>query len=239
MSEDVELPGPGDSYYRSVITSDGHIVVGLRRCEGQVVDLQCTEERWWYFETDELCEPQAAGTYRQALTGECFETEGAASVYFDAPLLEQDVCGFDAQSEDLRGTHEVMAVASGQLCPDGEDFGAATLLSEPLSLQVDQDPDALRNATVTLRTGQFPCLDGFSFPAEVIGATVTAEYGYYSEGDSTECYPTGQVKLSFGSVLVPPFIGTLDFLHIRDDPCTASLPGYAAVSGFHFMPAGD
>jgi len=158
---------PQSSFYE-VALHDETVEVSFRRCTGEVVDDQCSDSSYWFFETDATCEPLMVGRYRQTLDGDCFQVEGEARGPFRGFVDERQRCDFDPMAVDVSGTYGYLALSSGTIC------GAAIESGAPVSIEVTQQPPDLASATVEV-TGIGDCIDGVALRGSVYGAIVEVE----------------------------------------------------------------
>jgi phage tail protein X len=205
------------------------VELSFRRCSGEVVDGECTDATYWYFETDAACEPQLVGQYHQSLNGDCFEVEGEPRVGFRGIVNKRSLCDFDFMPMPLPDRSVFTGLGEGTFC------GIEAPALRDITVEVSQRADDPSQATVVF-TGLGSCVDGQDLPARVLGSTVEldAELGEALP----ECGPPDRISATMSFAGEPlfggGFTGYIEHF-VQEAVCESSATKH--TGSFHLLPA--
>lgn len=156
------------SYVYAFGTREGGFALVFRRGAGDC-PAGCTENWYFYFRTDEGCEPQVFGSYVPSWDSSgCVAVEGFPLWDHPPPPDPRDVCGAEARARGVGGDYA--EPACGQRLPCSTKGGAdapVEALDLTLRFAIAQDPDDPARATLTLSNTGHPALDGRPLDATV------------------------------------------------------------------------
>jgi hypothetical protein len=155
------MAGDG-SYIYAFAGADGGFALAFKRGGGDCPS-GCTENDYWYFETDAACQVQAVGEMHDS--GPCTPADQQPRWGVPPAVAARDICGADRSPVNLNGDYELVTCGSSMACAlPGEKLTSRSLPSH-LSLRIEQDPADLSQGTVTLDGTGEPVLDGQAFQA--------------------------------------------------------------------------
>lgn len=174
---DIDTLTPGESttdLEREIIPllSDEGFLLAFKRGDGDCPS-GCQNETYWYFSSNESCEPVEAGIYSTLFDGEanCYDVEGERLWGVGRNVAASSRCGYEPFAADVSGTYEIRAEGDTVLCPDG-DQGE---WDGPFEFVVEQDPADLTKAEVSFKNVH-PKVDLGPWPGTVEGETLTVEF---------------------------------------------------------------
>lgn len=159
-----QVLGDGSFVYPYQQTGGGFAVVlkrGLGDCPSG-----CTENFFYYFETDAACVVAQVGRYHASWgDGTCLSVEGIPRWSHPPPPNPAVVCGADNSALDQRGTYAFAAFGQSQACVVSADKGTVNTVQVSVTVTITQDASDLSTGTVTLAGTGHPLVDGVALPA--------------------------------------------------------------------------
>lgn len=213
------------------ITTDGSFVYAFRLSDGFALALKrgggdcpagCTENEYWYFQTDAACAPKQVGHYHPTYGSGCVNVDGAAMWATPAPLDPKYVCGSDTTAQDISGTYAVCMTGNKTACSVKGGDEPTVAVNGNLTVKIAQRPDDRSKGTVTVTGTGHPKIDGVPFDATFMRRrfAVTASYSNLP----AKCPDEWQlsIELDFEGVAVP---GKLSFFEMHAVGCSETIGG--------------
>jgi hypothetical protein len=176
---DLYQPAPGGAGDPSSIyaneSPDGGFALVFRRGGGDCTS-GCTENEYWYFRTNERCEPEQIGHLANTSDAgsECRSFTGFALWDRPPPPDPVGVCGY-RPSRTLSGTYTLRACGQSLACSVPGQPAEPQALDLDLRVEIAQgegDPEA---GTVTLLNTGEPTIDGRPLPATFARGVATVD----------------------------------------------------------------
>lgn len=197
---------------------------------------QCQDRQYWYFETDQQCQPRWVGQHRAidragGRYGTCVEVAGAPLWSFPAEPGARQRCDADWSPRDISGTRQAF-----MLDPAGTCSASQQKTFVPVDVTIIQGTD-LAQATVTLRGTGVPFVDERAFSGRVerlsLGAVI-------EETTTGACPVRRQFRIDFdfeepSNNGLPGGFGVVDITETPLAPC-ATGPASCTAS-MHFIHA--
>ncbi len=156
-----DMGGDGSYIYAFAETNGGFALV-FKRGAGDCPS-GCTENDYWYFETDATCRIQAVGETHASAS--CTPVGEQPRWGIPAAVAPRYICGADPSPVELSGNYDLVACGSAMACLLAGEKQSPRPLPSTLSLSIQQDPGDLSRGTVTLDGTGEPLLDAQPFPA--------------------------------------------------------------------------
>jgi hypothetical protein len=157
---------------RPYASSDGFTLV-FHRGNGDCPS-GCINNEYWYFVTDDQCQPQIAGHYRRDFIdgGNCYVQEGTP--LWESPIDPSAICGAQDRAQDIAGTYHLHAFGTQRACWDGTGPEPAVEVSRDLTLELTQVPGNLSQGTAIVEGTGDARIDGQPLAMKVVRRRLTA-----------------------------------------------------------------
>jgi hypothetical protein len=218
-------------YDPSTTLFDGSFVYAFAIPDGFAIALKrgggdcpagCTENEYWYFESDASCTPRQVGHYHPTYGSACVNVDGAPMWATPAPLDPASVCAADTTARNISGTYVVCATGNRTACTPKAGAEPTTPLNANLTVTIAQRAEDLSMGTVTVTGTGHSLIDGVPFDA-------TFERRRFSVTKSFDNLPSScidqwqfSMQLDFEGVLVP---GHLSLFEVHGLDCSGSTQG--------------
>ncbi|MBI3204731.1 MAG: hypothetical protein HYZ29_24565 [Myxococcales bacterium] len=141
---------------------DGGFAFVLKRGGGDC-PAGCTENEYWYFESDASCAAKDAGHFKPTYGAGCLNTEGTARWGRPPTPDPASICGADLAPQDISGSVALLACGSRLAC--SLDKPSPETLATTLTVTIAQASGDLSKGTVTVSGTGYAAVDGVAFPA--------------------------------------------------------------------------
>ncbi|HEY5372580.1 MAG TPA: hypothetical protein VIK01_02800 [Polyangiaceae bacterium] len=144
------------SYIAAFTAADGGFALVFKRGTGDC-PAGCTQNDYWYFETDAACRIQAVGETHDSAP--CTPVDQQPRWGIPAAVAPRYLCGADLSPVQLSGDYDLVTCGSATACSLPGEQQSPRPLPSTLSLSIQQDPADLSRGTVTLGGTGEPLLD--------------------------------------------------------------------------------
>ena len=192
------------SYIYPFALPDGGFALILRRGGGDC-PAGCTENEYWYFQTDASCAPKQIGHYHPTYPsgGRCVTVDGAAMWGTPAAPDPKFVCAADLTAQDISGTFTLCAQGTRMVCSDKAGAEREKPVPGALTLTIAQRAGDRSKGTVTLAGTGHPLLDGVPLDATFERRRFTAKVDYNNLPSACANQYQIEVRYDFEGVVVP------------------------------------
>jgi hypothetical protein len=190
---------------------DGAFALALKRGLGDCPS-GCTEEEWFYFETDASCTPTQVGHYHPTW-GEngCIEQDGEPMWGHPVSPDPIYVCDADNSPQDISGTYSFFAQGQWSVCAESAAEQEVLELALEISVEVTQDNADLSTGTVTVQGTGHPLLDGQPIAATFVRQRFEALEAYDNLPSSCPQEHQIEIRHDFEKVESEGFIDVFEF----------------------------
>jgi hypothetical protein len=217
--------GMGDgSFVYAFAVPDGFALV-LKRGGGDC-PAGCTENEYWYFETDSTCGVRQLGHYHPsaAYSGPpCTAIDGAPMWGLPPPPDPAAVCGADLSAKDISGTYSLCADGTRTACTAKAGAEPIVPLPSALTLVVAQSKTDLSKGIVTITGTGHTRIDGVALDATFLRRRLKAAKTYSNLPSTCPDEYNLSIELDFEGVLVP---GGLSFFELHTLDCAKDPSSY-------------
>jgi len=189
----------------------------------------CTENEYWYFQSDAVCKMQVAGHYHpQWMSGgaSCLTEDGAAKWALPPAADPSVVCGADNSPQNISGIY--MATATGKQVDCGDGNSQPKSVSWDLSFTINQTPGMLGEGTVVVDGTGNKRLDGVPLKATFVRRRVSVEE--MTNNNLGACQDQSKVQILVD--LADPSKGTLRFDEVRSVSCPEPINTIGYCKGY-------
>jgi hypothetical protein len=154
------------SYVHAFATQDGGFALVLKRGLGDC-PAGCTDNYYFYFETDATCTPVLVGTYHAGYVpenGNCLTVEGSPMWGIPVAPDPAGVCGADNSPAPISGTYSLRLTGTHVPCSPPSDVTHVDV-DTVVTLTIDQDDSNLGTGYVTFGGTGSKIVDDRALPA--------------------------------------------------------------------------
>lgn len=138
----------------------------------------CTENEWWYFQTDASCVLKQVGHYHPTYGSGCVNMDGTPMWATPIAPDPTSVCGGDTTPKNISGTYTFCASGSKTACTEKGGAEKAVSFGADIKVVIAQKPEDLTKGTVTVTGVGHPKIDGIAFEATFTRQRVSAAKSY-------------------------------------------------------------
>lgn len=173
------------------LQSDDGFLLAFKRGDGDC-EAGCISSTYFYFESDEECQPVYLGKYSAIYDSEnkCYEVEGERRWDVGRNVPTTSRCDYEPYAADVSGSHEVSA--EGSIVPCSTESGEEEAWEEALEFVVEQDPSDPTKAEVSFKNVH-PKVDAGSWPATVEADVLSVDF----ERSKSSCIDSVAVDFSY------------------------------------------
>src|SRR5262249_31943844 len=150
----------------SYLRDDGSFALVVKRGSGDC-PAGCTDNEYWYFETDAKCAPQALGHYHAGFdySANCITIEGERHWNVPRAIDPTSVCGERNDSQSISGAHHFHATGMRWPCALSGQRLDPIQVDKMITIEIAQNAADLSRCKVTVSGLGESWLDGRSFDA--------------------------------------------------------------------------